>query len=215
MGSNPAAPTNSRTKWAFGPFPAIPLIHEHACRAPTSTSRSRSFAGRSAPTYVSLRSGPGGIRVLAMGDLYTVLGVDQSADLRTIKARYRRLARRHHPDLGGDQERMMVLNKAWSVLSDPDRRARYDARIRRRTAAQKRHSPDGHTVLDFGRYEGHSLAEIAAADDNYLEWLRRTPTGRALQREIDELLRARTDAMEAQRPVAAATKSRRWGRAKR
>ncbi len=150
-----------------------------------------------------------------MSDLYAVLGVDRSADVRTIKDRYRRLARRHHPDLGGNEERMMVLNKAWYVLSDPDRRARYDARIRRSTGAKKPAARDGKPVMDFGRYEGRSLEEIAEIDDNYLVWLRRTSVGRAMRQEIDQILLARTEAMEAQRPVAVATKARRWGRAKR
>ena len=159
-----------------------------------------------------LRSSPPGSSVLAMGDLYAVLGVDRTADDATIRARYRQLARRHHPDLGGDDERMMVLNKAWHVLGNPDRRAQYDARMQRKAPKTQRRPRDGHTVLDFGRYEGCSLGEIAVEDDNYLVWLRRTPGGRHLQREIDDLLSARAAAAESLRPVATATKSRRGWR---
>jgi curved DNA-binding protein CbpA len=149
-----------------------------------------------------------------MGDLYAVLGVERTADARTIRARYRQLARRHHPDLGGDDERMMVLNKAWHVLGNPDRRARYDARARRKATKAQPRSRDGHTVLDFGRYEGQSLGEIAAADDNYLVWLRRTSAGRHLQREIDDLLKARASAAESLRPAPSAGKpGQRWRRA--
>ena len=39
-------------------------------------------------------------------------------------------------------------------------------------------------VLDFGRYAGWSLRQIAMRDPDYLEWLRRTPAGRQYQTEI-------------------------------
>lgn len=56
-----------------------------------------------------------------------MLGVAPSADQATLRRAYLALARRHHPDRdGGDATRMRALNEAWSVLSDPDRRARYD-----------------------------------------------------------------------------------------
>jgi molecular chaperone DnaJ len=147
-----------------------------------------------------------------MSDLYRVLGVDHNADARTIREAYRRLARRHHPDAGGEQARMIEINEAWHVLSAPERKASYDAQIARPKVKAPR-SRDGRTVLDFGRYEGWSLGEIAAQDDDYLEWLSRTPMGRPLRREISEVLADRAVAMEALRPaVAVATKRRRWGR---
>jgi len=143
-----------------------------------------------------------------MSDLYAVLGV---ADARSIRDAYRRLARRHHPDAGGDDQRMMVLNKAWRVFGDAERRAGYDAKLAQPKVRRPR-TRDGHTVLDFGRYEGWSLGEIAAEDDNYLHWLLRTQTGRALNREIRELLAGREVAMGALRAAPIATKRGRWGR---
>jgi curved DNA-binding protein CbpA len=50
-------------------------------------------------------------------------------------------------------------------------------------------NPSG-SVLNFGRYEGWSLGEIARTDLEYLEWLDRMPIGRGYQPEIDALLRA-------------------------
>jgi len=144
-----------------------------------------------------------------VSDLYAILGVGLDADGLTIRRAYRRLARRHHPDSGGDPRQMMRINEAWRVLGQPDRRASYDAQLRR--PAPKTRARDGHTVLDFGRYEGWSLADIAAQDDDYLEWLRRTPTGRPLRVEIAKLLCERELAIEALRPAAVA-KKRRWGR---
>jgi hypothetical protein len=59
--------------------------------------------------------------------LYDVLGVAATADPAAVRRAYLALARQHHPDLdGGDAARMRAVNHAWSVLGDPERRARYD-----------------------------------------------------------------------------------------
>ncbi len=142
-------------------------------------------------------------------DLYQVLGVSPEADLRTIREAYRRLARRHHPDAGGDERVMLVLNKAWSVLRDPASRRRYDLKLAgsrleddpgprqpaapdvRPQAAPVIPSPVGRafgTVMDFGRYTGWSIGQLAAFDRDYLLWLERTPIGRRLRPEIQASL---------------------------
>ena len=144
-----------------------------------------------------------------MSTLYGVLGVDAQADVDTIRHAYRELAREHHPDFGGDLRRMMSVNEAWHVLSDPERRASYDSQLLR--PIPKPRSRDGHTVMDYGRYEGWSLADIVKHDADYLEWLSRTQTGRPLRPEISELLAERTAALEALRPVRTPPK-RRWSR---
>jgi curved DNA-binding protein len=63
-------------------------------------------------------------------DYYAVLGVGKQAEAQQIKQAYRRLARKHHPDLNpGDRdaaERFKAIGEAYEVLSDPDRRRRYD-----------------------------------------------------------------------------------------
>ncbi|MGK2950249.1 MAG: J domain-containing protein, partial [Acidimicrobiales bacterium] len=59
--------------------------------------------------------------------LYDELGVPRSAPLAEVRQAYVALARAHHPDrAGGDAARMQAINAAWAVLSDPQRRARYD-----------------------------------------------------------------------------------------
>jgi curved DNA-binding protein CbpA len=60
------------------------------------------------------------------GDPYAVLGVDTDVPPDRIAAAYRRLARRHHPDVSpepGAERRMAEINAAWSLLRDPDRLA--------------------------------------------------------------------------------------------
>jgi len=62
-------------------------------------------------------------------DYYKILGVDRTADQKTISAVYRRLARQYHPDVNkapGAEEKFKEINEAYQVLGDADRRARYD-----------------------------------------------------------------------------------------
>ena len=61
-----------------------------------------------------------------MTDPYTELGIPHDADAETIRAAYRKLSSEHHPDRGGDHERMAAINQAVAILSDPERRAKFD-----------------------------------------------------------------------------------------
>ncbi len=63
-------------------------------------------------------------------DYYESLGVDRSADEATIKKAYRKLAKQYHPDVNpGDtvaEQKFKEVNEAYAVLSDPEKRAKYD-----------------------------------------------------------------------------------------
>jgi len=62
-------------------------------------------------------------------DYYEVLGVPRAAPQEEIKRAFRQLAREHHPDVNKDPgaaERFKLINEAYQVLGDPERRARYD-----------------------------------------------------------------------------------------
>lgn len=63
-------------------------------------------------------------------DYYEILGVPRTATDKELKSAYRRLAKQHHPDVNkGDrraEERFKEVAEAFAVLSDPERRARYD-----------------------------------------------------------------------------------------
>ena len=59
-------------------------------------------------------------------DHYETLGVQRDATAKEIKTAFRKLAMKHHPDKGGDQDQFKRIQGAYEVLSDPDKRAQYD-----------------------------------------------------------------------------------------
>lgn len=66
---------------------------------------------------------------MAGGDYYEILGIPRNADEKEIKKAYRNLARKYHPDVckePGAEEKFKRINEAYSVLSDPQKRAQYD-----------------------------------------------------------------------------------------
>ncbi|MCK5181355.1 MAG: J domain-containing protein, partial [Dehalococcoidia bacterium] len=63
-------------------------------------------------------------------DYYQILGVSRKASEKEIKQAYRRLARKHHPDINpGDKSaeaKFKEINAAYEVLSNPEKRKKYD-----------------------------------------------------------------------------------------
>ena len=85
------------------------------------------------------------------GDYYQTLGVDRSAGQDELQRAYRRLARRFHPDVNQDpgaEETLKRVNEAYSVLSDPKKRARYD-----RYGDAWRQIPEGYDGPPPGAYD--------------------------------------------------------------
>jgi DnaJ-class molecular chaperone len=77
-----------------------------------------------------------------IGDHYDILGVDRNADTDAIRSAWRRFARRHHPDVAkgrGAARRFIRIQEAYEVLSDPQRRRRYNAWLERISPSRPPH----------------------------------------------------------------------------
>lgn len=61
-----------------------------------------------------------------MSDFYDILGVNKTASEQEIKKAYRKLAIKHHPDKGGDENKFKEISSAYEVLSDKKKRDIYD-----------------------------------------------------------------------------------------
>ena len=59
-------------------------------------------------------------------DHYSTLGVEKSASPEEIKAAFKKLAMKHHPDRGGDSGKFQEINEAYTILSDPQQKMMYD-----------------------------------------------------------------------------------------
>jgi curved DNA-binding protein len=88
-------------------------------------------------------------------DYYRILGVERSADEKTIKRAYRKLAVQFHPDKNpGNQqaeERFKEINEAYEVLGDAKKRAKYDQLGASYQAWQQRGAPGG---FDWSQWMG-------------------------------------------------------------
>ena len=113
-------------------------------------------------------------------DPYAVLGVSPAATAAEIKAAYRSLVKRHHPDAGGDETRIVALNAAWEVLRDGERRRRYDA-------AHQSHNGGPGAEGHPGRGPRPERRSSRQADGLLLEWLQQVyaPIDRGLGQVIN------------------------------
>jgi tetratricopeptide (TPR) repeat protein len=112
-----------------------------------------------------------------MQDFYEVLGIDKSASQVQIKAAYKRMAMRYHPDHNpGDkqaEETFKLINEAYHTLSDPEKKLRYDSRfywvkeeyddtywqeVKRRRYQQWKSSQDNRYRLDANYFKIQGLA---------------------------------------------------------
>src|SRR6185312_7861663 len=103
-----------------------------------------------------------------MKDPYEILGLKRTADDAAIRAAYRKLAKRYHPDLNPGKadsaERFKEINAANDLLSDPEKRARFDrGEI---DAAGNEVQPERHYYRDFGDGAGRERyqADISPED---------------------------------------------------
>jgi len=98
-------------------------------------------------------------------DYYETLGVPRGASADQVKKAYRRLARKYHPDVSKEPNaelRMKQINEANAVLSDPEKRAAYDALGSGHAAGEEFRPPPG---WDAGfEFSGPGFSDAGAAD---------------------------------------------------
>jgi len=131
-------------------------------------------------------------------DAYDVLQVAPGAHHVVVRAAYRALAALYHPDRDNSAaatRRMAELNDAYAKVSTPDRRAEYDSlrrpavasfSVANQPAPRQRAAQRG--TLDFGRYSGWTIEQLARHDPDYLRWLRRHSSGLRFRSEIERYL---------------------------
>lgn len=116
-----------------------------------------------------------------MSSYYDVLGVLKEASEADIRKAYRRLARKNHPDVNPDdkaaEERFKAINEAYQVLSDPEKRRKYDKY--------------GNNWRHATRMEEAQGAQTSTWSTGWMEegpYARRTPTGDAMGSSFGDIL---------------------------
>lgn len=99
-----------------------------------------------------------------MKNYYDVLGIAKSSRLKEIRAAYRKLALRFHPDVNpssSSNKKFLEINEAYSVLRDAVRRAHYDKLLVSNVSnkRQEKWSRDVKRSADKGRNRGQRYAE--------------------------------------------------------
>lgn len=130
-----------------------------------------------------------------------MLQVTAAAESEVIRAAYRALALKYHPDRdasGYAAQRMAEINEAYARLRGDIRRAPGDigssvgsgtsAVAGRAVVPPPPRSPAAGTRLTFGRYAGWTLRDLARQDPDYLRWLSRTAVGIGYRTEIYQIL---------------------------
>ncbi|HEX7067384.1 MAG TPA: DnaJ domain-containing protein [Candidatus Limnocylindria bacterium] len=137
-------------------------------------------------------------------DPYAVLQVVPTCEQEVVHAAFKALALKYHPDRDATRraaDKMAELNRAYALLRDERSRAAHD-RSRRTTIAGISVSASARpgsvapppvsspgSVLNFGRYTGWSLRDLARRDPDYLLWLSRHSSGIRYRTEIYGILR--------------------------
>ena len=93
---------------------------------------------------------------------YECLGLTSTASLSELKNAYRALVKKHHPDTGGDAQKILELNAAWELLSDPEKRRAFDRKNDQvdsaAKSAQKRMERNASASVAASEAKGRSIA---------------------------------------------------------
>jgi len=114
---------------AAAPMPRRGVVDISALAAASMPRHATSVDTSALATAACAAAGLGGVAAAcaAGADHYATLGVPRTADASQIKAAYKKLALKNHPDKGGDPKRFQAIAAAYSVLSDAAKRRQYDS----------------------------------------------------------------------------------------
>jgi uncharacterized protein (DUF3820 family) len=130
------------------------------------------------------------LRAMLISEALLILQVQPQAEDEVIRAAYRALAKKYHPDRDASAEaaaRMRLINEAYEVVRSRPTGGRWNRPTPGSVPPPPRSRSAG-TKLSFGRYNGWTLRDLARHDPDYLRWLSRTASGIGYRTEIYQIL---------------------------
>eukprot|EP00404_Azadinium_spinosum_P024366 CAMPEP_0180593198 /NCGR_PEP_ID=MMETSP1037_2-20121125/20126_1 /TAXON_ID=632150 /ORGANISM="Azadinium spinosum, Strain 3D9" /LENGTH=114 /DNA_ID=CAMNT_0022611569 /DNA_START=61 /DNA_END=402 /DNA_ORIENTATION=+ len=97
---------------------------------------------------------------MAEADYYELIGVGKDASLHEIRSKFRAKVLAEHPDKGGDPVKFQMLNKAYNVLTDQEKRKHYDSTGRTEKSAEEEFAAS----FGGGRLHGQQRSKEADAE---------------------------------------------------
>jgi NADPH:quinone reductase-like Zn-dependent oxidoreductase/predicted esterase len=135
---------------------------------------------------------------MAEPDYYQLIGVERNATLQEIRSKFRAKVLAEHPDKGGDPKTFQVLNKAYNVLTDQEKRRLYDSTGRSEKSAEEEFVEGFGGGRNVGRpKEADDKAVVNMSDrmaqggapgsheDGFNEWLRQRDQGEMVLSDKD------------------------------
>ena len=147
-------------------------------------------------------------------DYYQILGVARNASANEIKGAYRKLAMQYHPDRNpGDkqaEERFKEMNEAYQVLSDPQKRARYDQLGASYSQWQQQGTPGNFNWGQWTAQPGSGYQEVNLndlfGDTTFSDFFRSIFGGMSAGQQVRGRGRSRAPAMQEPQPVTISLK---------
>ena len=102
---------------------------------------------------------------------YRILGVGSNASDSEIKCAYRNLVKLHHPDAGGDEQTIVLINSAWAILRDPKSRKIFDRKYNNEVILGEEAERRGNRNAHASEIAQATQGMVAAAEHELTKWI--------------------------------------------